>query len=177
VRQNFHRSEWVPGIFGELTLDRHRQQWVVGARWDYHNLYGGQFSPRLHWKYDVTDRDQLRIGMGRGFRVASVWAENQGALVSSRVLHRVPSRVTSSNSNENSAYGMNPESSWYAGLHLRHDFRFNYRNAGLNLDFQHHEFTEQVLVDYDRNPGALWLYNLNGRSYSRSAQIELQVQP
>ena len=177
VRQNFHRSEWVPGIFGELTLDRHRQQWVVGVRWDYHNLYGGQFSPRLHWKYDVTDRDQLRIGMGRGFRVASLWAENQGALVSSRVLHRVPSRVTSSNSNENSAYGMNPESSWYAGLHLRHDFRFNYRNASLNLDFQHHEFTEQVLVDYDRNPGALWLYNLNGRSYSRSAQIELQVQP
>jgi len=177
VRQNFHRSEWVPGIFGELTLDRHRQQWVVGVRWDYHNLYGGQFSPRLHWKYDVTDRDQLRIGMGRGFRVASLWAENHGALVSSRVLHRVPSRVTPSNSNENSAYGMNPESSWYAGLHLRHDFRFNYRNASLNLDFQHHEFTEQVLVDYDRNPGALWLYNLDGRSYSRSAQIELQVQP
>ncbi len=177
ARQNFHRMEWVPGLFGELTLDRHRQQWVIGARWDYHNLYGGQFSPRLHWKYEVTERDQLRIGMGRGFRVASLWAENQGALVSSRVLHRVPSRVTSSNSNENSAYGMNPESSWYAGLHFRHDFRFNYRNASLNLDFQHHEFTEQVLVDYDRNPWALWLYNLNGRSYSRSAQIELHVQP
>ena len=177
ARQNFHRMEWVPGLFGELTLDRHRQQWVIGARWDYPNVYGGQFSPRLHWKYEVTERDQLRIGMGRGFRVASLWAENQGALVSSRVLHRVPSRGTSSNSNENSAYGMNPESSWYAGLHFRHDFRFNYRNASLNLDFQHHEFTEQVLVDYDRNPWALWFYNLNGRSYSRSAQIELHVQP
>ncbi len=174
---DFHRVEWVPGVFGELTLDRHRQQWVIGARWDYHNIFGGQFSPRLHWKYDVTERDQLRIGIGRGFRAASIWAENQGALVSSRVLHHVPSKNVYSNSVINSAYGMNPESSWYTGLHLRHDFRFNYRNASMSMNLQHHEFTSQVVVDYDRNPQALWLYDLIGRSYSRSAQLEVQIQP
>jgi hypothetical protein len=113
ARQAFHRVERVPGVFGELTLDRHRQQWVIGARWDYHSLFGGQFSPRLHWKYDVTDKDQLRLGIGRGFRVASVWAENQGALVSSRALRLVPSHVIAKCilfKNADKRYGIKPNS-------------------------------------------------------------------
>ena len=177
ARQSFHRLERVPGVFGELTLDRYRQQWVIGARWDDHSLFGGQFSPRLHWKYDVTDKDQLRLGIGRGFRVASVWAENQGALVSSRSLRLVPSQEGTVDRPRSSAYGLHPESSWYAGLHFRHDFRFNYRNASMSLDVQHQEFSGQVVVDFDRDPQALWLYNLQGRSYSRSAQWELHLQP
>ena len=175
--QGFYRVERVPGVFGELTLDRSRQQWVIGVRWDYHNLFGGQFSPRLHWKYDVTERNHLRLGLGRGFRVASVWAENQGAFVSSRTLRRAPTMDEPTNDQENSAYGLNEESSWYAGLHFRHDFRFNYRNASIGFDLNHNEFTGQVLADYDLNPKALWLYNLTGRSYTRSAQWELYLQP
>jgi hypothetical protein len=83
----------------------------------------------------------------------------------------------SSGAMANTAYDLTPESSWYAGLQYRHDFRFNYRNASMSINLQHHEFTGQVVVDYDRNPQALWMYNLMGRSYSQSAQWELQLQP
>lgn len=85
-RRMDHRMEWVPGLFGEFTLDRGASLWVLGGRVDYHNRYGWQFSPRIHWKSDLDEKSQLRIGAGRGFRVASIWAENQGAMVSSRAL-------------------------------------------------------------------------------------------
>lgn len=169
-RLDFMRHERVPGIFTELSLERGKHLWVIGLRYDQHNLYGGQWCPRLNWKWDVSTTDQLRFSAGRGFRVASVLAEQQGGLVSGR-------RLIIDRQSDRGAWGLESERAWHLGLHGNHDFRFRYRSARVSMDIQQTWFTGQVVADYDQSPTELHLYSLNGASYSRSAQLEVEVQP
>ncbi|MDP2188083.1 MAG: carboxypeptidase-like regulatory domain-containing protein [Sphingobacteriaceae bacterium] len=165
----YERTELVPGAFYELTVSQARYQLVGGLRADYHNLYGGMLTPRLHGKYDFTDKTALRLALGRGYRVANVFAENMGGLVSSR---EVVIQGT-----HPSGFGLEMERAWNAGLSLTHDFKFRYREASVNIDVHHTTFENQVVVDYDFSPRQLLFYNLQGRSYSNSAQIEVVLQP
>jgi len=166
--RTYARTEVVPGAFYELTLSQARYQIVGGVRADYHNLYGGLFTPRLHGKYDFTDKTALRLALGRGYRVANVFAENMGGLVSSR---EVVIQGT-----HPSGFGLEMERAWNAGLSLTHNFKFRYREASVNLDIHHTTFDNQVVVDYE-DPRKLLFYNLQGRSYSNSAQVEVVLQP
>ncbi|MEQ8245761.1 TonB-dependent receptor [Fulvivirga sp.] len=43
-----------------------------GVRYGYHNLYDVQPAPSVNVKYDITDKTQLRLGYGRGYRVPSL---------------------------------------------------------------------------------------------------------
>jgi len=169
-RLDFMRHERVPGIFTELSLERGKHLWVIGLRYDQHNLYGGQWCPRLNWRWNVSTTDQLRFSAGRGFRVASVLAEQQGGLVSGR-------RLIIDRQSDRGAWGLESERAWHLGLHGNHDFRFRYRSARVSMDIQQTWFTGQVVADYDQSPTELHLYSLNGASYSRSAQLEVEVQP
>ena len=169
-RLDFVRHERVPGVFTELTLERGKLLWVLGLRYDQHNLYGGQWSPRLNGKWNISNNDQLRFSAGRGFRVASVLAEQQGGLVSSR-------RLIIDRKNERGAFGLDAERAWHIGLQGNHDFRFRYRSARVSMDVQQTWFMGQVVADYDQSPTELHIYSLNGASYSRSAQLEVEVQP
>ena len=56
-----NRKEIVPGIFTEYTYTNSRLSSVLGARYDYHSLYGSQFSPRLHSKYIAHEKTDLRF--------------------------------------------------------------------------------------------------------------------
>lgn len=169
-RLDFARHERVPGVFTEITLERGKHLWVLGLRYDRHNLYGGQWCPRLNWKWDLNEGDQLRFSAGRGFRVASVLAEQQGGLVSGR-------RLIIDRQKERGAWGLEAERAWHVGLHGNHDFRFRFRSARVSMDLQQTWFMGQVVADYDESPKELHLYSLDGISYSRSAQLEVEVQP
>lgn len=168
-QQRYVRNEMVPGAFYELTYARARYSVVAGLRADYHNLYGPMLTPRLHAKYDLTDETALRLAVGRGYRVANVLAENMGGLVSSR-------EVVIQGDNPN-GYGLDMESAWNAGLSLTHNFKFRYREASINIDVHRTQFENQVVVDYDFDPTKLLFYNLQGQSFSNSAQVEVAVKP
>lgn len=72
LTQNFKRNEIVPGAFAEYTLTGLKYTLVAGARIDFHNLAGTQFTPRLNFKYDITPQTILRLSAGRGFRTANI---------------------------------------------------------------------------------------------------------
>jgi outer membrane receptor for ferrienterochelin and colicin len=59
-----NRNEFVPGAFAEYTYTGSRLSSVLGARIDYHNLFGWQFSPRLHAKYRLTQTKDFRGTVG-----------------------------------------------------------------------------------------------------------------
>jgi len=166
---NYQREEQVPGAFYELSYMRSRWSVVSGLRYDLHNLYGGFFTPRIHAKYDITENTAVRASAGRGYRVANVFMENLGGLVSSRLI--------SIQSVNNVGYGLSPEIAWNYGLNFTHAFRFARRDGQLSLDYYHTRFENQVVADYDFSPQQLLLYNLNGRSFSNSFQAELNYQP
>jgi outer membrane receptor for ferrienterochelin and colicins len=70
------RVEIVPGVFSEYTFTGMRFTSVLGARADYHNLFGFQFSPRLHAKYTLTEKTDLRFTAGKGWRVPNYMIDN-----------------------------------------------------------------------------------------------------
>lgn len=77
------RNEIVPGAFFEYSFNHlDRTNLLVGIRNDFHNLYGNQFSPRIHFKQEFGQNQTLRLSAGRGFRVPNPLAEYFGNLVS-----------------------------------------------------------------------------------------------
>ncbi|MCU7617751.1 TonB-dependent receptor [Chryseobacterium sp. PBS4-4] len=166
---NFKRNEVVPGIFAEYTLTGLKYTLVAGARADFHNLAGTQFTPRLNFKYDFTPQTILRLSAGRGFRTASVFAENQQYFASNRNIQILQ--------NGGNIYGLKPEIAWNYGASLQQEFKVFGRKSTLMADFFRTDFQDQVLVDLDRSPQQLTFYNLEGKSFANSFQTQWDFTP
>lgn len=153
------RTEIVPGAFFEYTykyLDKITA--VAGSRYDYHNLYGSIFTPRLHILYNATDKTAIRISAGKGFRVANPFAEYFGNLVSSRTVRFIDV--------------LRPEVSWNYGISLSKSFG----KSSLIIDAYRTNFQNQLIADTE-HPNFLYFYNSQGINYANSAQIELNFVP
>ncbi len=50
--------------------------------------------------------------------------------------------------------------------------KFAGKDLSINLEFYRTEFSNQVVIDRDRNSSEVFIYNLKGKSYSNSFQIE-----
>lgn len=169
LTDNFKRNEVVPGIFAEYTLTGLKYTLVAGARADFHNLAGAQFTPRLNFKYDFTPQTILRLSAGRGFRTASVFAENQQYFASNRNIQILQ--------NGGDIYGLKPEIAWNFGASLQQEFKLFGRKSSLMVDFFRTDFQDQVLVDLDRSPQQLTFYNLEGKSFANSFQTQWDFTP
>ena len=162
--QNFKRTETVPGLFFEYTLTGLKYTLVAGARTDFHNLAGTQFTPRLNFKYDITPQTILRISAGKGFRTANVFAENQHYFASNRQIQIIP--------NGGNIYALKPEIAWNYGASVQQEFKIFNRKSTIVADFFRTDFKDQVLVDLDASPHQLLFYNLDGSSYANSFQTQ-----
>lgn len=169
-RQSFTREEIVPGVFAEYTLNPSEKfNMVAGVRADFHNLIGTQINPRLHTRYAISENTTLRASVGRGMRIANIFSENFGMLISSRELEIRPDP-------DGVAYGLAPEIAWNGGLNLTHEFRINYRDGSVNLDYYHTNFQNQVVLDRDYDVNKIIVYNLAGQSFSNSLQAEVNYE-
>lgn len=152
------RTEIVPGIFAEYTYTGARLSAVMGARYDQHFTYGGQFSPRLHAKFALTQRADLRVTAGKGWRVPNYMIDNVSLLANSKTWV-APTEIK-------------PEISWNAGISLVKDFTFFEKNGNMSIDFYHTFFQNQLIVDRDASLNAIVFQNLAHSSYSNSFQVE-----
>lgn len=169
LTDDFKRNEIVPGAFAEYTLTGAKYTLVTGARVDFHNLAGTQFTPRLNFKYDFTPKTILRLSAGRGFRTASVFAENQQYFASNRNVQIIQ--------NGGNIYGLKPEIAWNYGASLQQEFKLFGKKSTIVADFFRTDFQDQVLVDLDRSPQQLVFYNLNGKSFANSFQTQWDFTP
>jgi outer membrane receptor for ferrienterochelin and colicins len=152
-----NRIEIVPGAFAEYTFTGMRLTTVIGARGDYHNLYGFQFSPRVHSKYTLTEKTDLRFTAGKGWRVPNNMIDNISLLATSSPW-LAPSEIK-------------PEISWNIGGSLVQEFKLFKQKASISLDFYHTYFENQLIVD--REGYQTVFNNQKGQSYSNSFQTEL----
>lgn len=163
VAQPLDRFESVPGAFFEYTYTYpERFALVLGNRLDAHNLYGLQWTPRLHLKYHLHGQLTLRASAGRGWRVPNQLAENYGYLVSSRGVFL----------NQN----VQPEIAWTYTAGLTNEFLLFGKKATLVVDVSRTNFQNQLVVDADQ-PRSLLFYNLSSTSFATSFQAELTVSP
>ena len=65
-----NRVETVPGIFSEYTYSyKDIFSLIAGFRYDYHNIFGSFYTPRLHLRYKIGALTTLRASAGKGYRV------------------------------------------------------------------------------------------------------------
>lgn len=160
---NDDRLEIVPGVFGEYTYSGARLSAVAGLRGDYHNIYGFQYAPRLHLKYAVTERLDLRGTIGKGWRVPNYMIDNVSLLATGRTWI-APDIIR-------------PEISWNVGGSVIQRFKLGGNAGSITADFYHTSFENQMVVDRDANINSIVFNNLEGTSYSNSLQVELAYSP
>ena len=159
-------TELLPGLFGEYTLKLGTIfTTTVGLRYDYNSAFHRHLlTPRLHLRWEPIETFIIRASLGRGFRTANVVADNIGMLASSRTIHV--------------AGPIDLEESWNGGINFNKTFEIgDERKLRITADIYHTEFVSQLVADYDQDPNQVWLYNLQGRSFSDVAQVDLNVEP
>ena len=166
----FDRVERVPGAFFEYTYDDlDKITLIAGIRVDENSMFGTYFTPRLHLRYSPFETTTIRASAGKGRRTASVIAENMGILASSR-------SISFANQQSNNGYGFRQDEAWNFGINMTQDFRLNYRNGVINLDFYRTTFSEQVVLDLDRSPQEAIFSSLQGESWSNSLQAQIDYE-
>lgn len=154
------RNEVVPGLFFEYNYkNTDKTSILVGLRNDFHNLYGNFFVPRIHIMQKLADNHTLRLSAGKGYRVPNPFAEGYGMLVSNRTVRILED--------------LRPEVSWTFGGSYVIDFL---PNLSLSGEFYHTRFENQMIVDMEMDR-LLYFYNLDGKSRTNSALLELNYGP
>ena len=163
------RTDNSIGAFFEYTYDNTRNFSVIlGARVDNHNRLGTFFTPRLHVRYNPWEKGVIRFSAGRGMRSANIFAENQSLFASSRTFTIL--------NTAGKIYGLNPEIAWNYGLSFSQKFLLFNKNGDFGFDFFRTDFQNQVVVDLYQSPKQVLFYNLNGKSFANSLQIELNYE-
>lgn len=159
VRHAYDRTEVVPGAYAQYTFNLNDKLILLaGLRADYSTLYDFFVTPRVHIKYNPFSWFHIRASAGKGFRTANVLAENNFLLSSSRKMHI--------------ADHLDQEEAWNTGVNLSFYIPLFGKELSLNGEWYYTDFVKQVVVDMDSDPHAVRFYNLDGRSYSNSLQVE-----
>jgi outer membrane receptor for ferrienterochelin and colicin len=157
------------GTFFEYTFDNNDKfSAVLGARIDYHNRLGLFFTPRFHAKYIPWEKGVLRFSAGRGKRAANIFAENQQYFASSRTISILDS--------DGKIYGLNPEIAWNYGISFTQNFQLFGKKADVTLDFYRTDFQNQVVVDVMQSPQYVLFYDLKGKSFANSLQVDFNYE-
>jgi len=155
----YDRLEITSGCFAEYSLRLNRLSWQTGFRWDYNSLFGGIFVPRMHLKYAVTPKTDLRFTGGRGWRSPNYLIENN-ALMASNKYWVLPAEFL-------------PEISWNVGGSLVTEFQIFDRKASWTIDLYYTWFERQLAVDRDVSDQFLVFNYLDKASSSLAFQNEM----
>jgi outer membrane receptor for ferrienterochelin and colicin len=155
-----------PGAADNLTA-------IVALRVDHHSLGGWQASPRVNLKYNLSEHNALRVSAGRGWRSPNILVENINRLPSSR---RV--RMDAGPDGANPGF-LGLETAWNVGANLTQDIHIRERELRLVVDFYRTDFQHQIVVDVEQDLESIFLYQLDGRSFSNSfmASAEYEILP
>ena len=162
---DYNRTDFSAGAFFEYSLSAGDSFGLTaGARADYHNRMGAFITPRFHLRYMPWKKGTLRLAVGRGERLASIFSENQKLFSTARAIRLMGSEA-------DKTYGLSPEIAWNYGLSFTQNLPLRGRDLELVADLYYTNFTNQVVVDWD-NPREVAFYNLTGKSFSTNFQIE-----
>jgi len=165
----FERTENSVGAFFEYAYDDlENLTMTAGIRADQHNRFGFFVTPRLHVRYTPWEKSAFRASAGRGIRSANIFAETQNLFSSSRQINI--------RDNGGKIYGLDPEIAWNFGFSYLQGFNLFNRKADITFDFYRTNFENQVVVDWE-NPFEINFYNLDGKSFANSFQVEVNYSP
>ncbi len=157
---DYYRKESRPGVFAEYKFSPSNLFTIVpGLRFDFHNLYGTLFTPRVHMKLVPDENTTIRVSAGKGYRSVNLFADNINYLASSRQFEIL---------NEPSF-----EEAWNYGFNITQYVTIGLRDLRITADYYRTDFLKQTIVDVDSDIRKVLFYDLNGKSYSNNYQIEI----
>jgi outer membrane receptor for ferrienterochelin and colicin len=154
------RRELTAGPFAEYSLLLNRLSVQSGVRLDYHSLFGWFFVPRIHAKYALTPKTDLRLTGGKGWRVPNFLIENN-SLMASNKFWVLP------------VEGVLPEISWNVGGSIASEFQLFNGKATLTLDGYYTWFERQLNIDRDISQAAIVFSYIENQSTALACQAEL----
>lgn len=162
---NLAKVEKSLGLYTEYTYNSGEKLTIVtGLRLDRNSIYGNLFSPRFNIKYAIYENLIFRSNIGRGFRSSNVIADNLGVLSTGRRI-RLP-------------FNLNIEDAWTYGANLTQYFKLGQgEKAALSFEYFRTDFNKQVIVDQEIDLSSVWIYNLDGRSFTNNWQVDLTTEP
>ncbi|OIQ40887.1 MAG: TonB-dependent receptor [Bacteroidetes bacterium MedPE-SWsnd-G1] len=151
----------IPSLFVQDEIDlAEKHTLLLGARYDYDSRHGNIFTPRLAYKWSVSDNSILRLNAGTGFRVVNLFTEEHAALTGSRDVII--------------AEELEPEQSYNINLNfLSKIYANNGTFIGLDASAWYTYFNNLIIPDYDTNPNQIIYDNLDG--YAVTAGISGNV--
>lgn len=162
---SFERVDNGIGAFFEYNFDDlENLNLTAGLRADNHNRLGLFVTPRVHVKYTPWEKSAFRASVGRGKRLANIFAENQNLFTTSR-------SININTSADGSIYGLEPEIAWNYGVSYLQGFNLLGKKADVTFDFYSTNFQNQVVVDWE-NSQEISFYNLENESFANSFQTE-----
>lgn len=156
-----HRSpqDITPGLYAQYTFSpTYHFTAMAGLRADHSSLFGAFITPRLHLKWMVNDWVTFRASSGEGYRTTYPLAEHHYLLTSGRTLDIALDPIQ--------------EQAWNTGISGAFTIPTGTRNVLVNAEFYHTTFLHQAVVDYDSDPTAVTIADLNGNSFSSTFQID-----
>lgn len=164
--KDLSRRENQLGFYGEYTYTYGEKfTGVVDLSLDYNNLYGWLFAPRTNLKYSFTDDLVMRFSGGRGFRSPNLIADNLGMLSTGRRI------FIDTDLKIEDAWTFGGNATAYLPLGVKKE------NAYVSFDYFRTDFINQILVDQERDWSKVWLYNLDGKSFTNTFQFDFSVEP
>ena len=154
----------LPGVFvqDEISLAPYNTL-LLGARYDYNSVHGGIFSPRLNYKWNSdNNEDVIRISIGNGFRVANVFTEDHAALTGNREVYFEDELL--------------PETSWNSNInYVKKIVTKNNMIISLDLSAFYTYFDNKIIPDYETDPTKITYANLDGFAESKGISLNTDI--
>jgi len=153
-------NEMVPGVFFQYTYTfPEKITFMAGIREDYNSRFGWLTTPRVHVKYHLGEKTSLRASAGLGYRSPYVIPENVSLLTSARKLVFL---------NEPEL-----EQALNLGISLVQYVTVFGKEMMISAEYFKTSFQHQMLIDMESDTSAMYVFSLNGKSYSHNAQVEV----
>jgi len=150
----------LPGVFLQPEIKfSEKFTTLAGIRYDYNNVHGSIWTPRLSFKYSPNDNNTFRLTGGSGYRVVNLFTEDHAALTGAREVVII---------NE-----LRPEQSWNANANYTGFIMHKKGYVSIDASVFYTYFTNQIIGDYNADPEKIIYDNLNGHAISQGVTTNL----
>ena len=177
--EDYGRKENAISGFGEYTLTlEDKFTFVGGANLQYNSLHGWLFAPRANVRWAPADWVTLRALGGRGYRTANIFTDNLGIFSTAKVFV-IPDKTRFPASSVFSRELDLLEDAWTWGGNVTFYLPFGAEDTDtyLSFDYFRNDFNKQIIVDQELDVPLIYFYNLDGKSYTNTYQIDFSVNP
>lgn len=150
-------AQYTFSLFGK---DGHEGILLIqpGIRVDYSNLWGTFVTPRLHMRWTPATWVNVRASAGKGYRTSFTLDENNFLLSGSRKIEMESETQR--------------EEDWNVGASVMFKPIIAGEELDITAEYYYTDFRKQAVIDQDRDPHTIYIYQLDGKSRSHVFQLE-----